>query len=111
MQLEKPRDQSVGLALFLRDSLRINDRQLLEEFLMRPNSRELVQSTAYQDIFILIRTVGLADSLGLLPLTSDEQRRGFIDLDCWRKDSFQLPRFMEWLAAFIHCDECRGRGA
>jgi len=103
MQLEKPRDQSIGLALFLRDSLRINDRQLLEEFLMRPNARELIRVTSYQDLFILIRTVGLADSLELLPLTSEEQRRGFIDLDCWRKDSFQLPRFMEWLAAFIHC--------
>jgi hypothetical protein len=103
MQLEKPSDQRVGLAFFLRDSLRINDRHLLEEFLMRPNARALVQSTSYQDIFILIRTLGLADSLDLLPLTSEEQRCGFIDLDCWRKDSFHMPRFMEWLAAFIHC--------
>jgi len=103
MQLEKSRDQAVGLALFLRDSLRINDRHLLEEFLMRPNARALVRSTSYQDIFILIRTVGLADSLELLPLTSEEQKCGCIDLDCWRKDSFHLPRFLEWLAAFIHC--------
>jgi uncharacterized protein DUF6178 len=103
MQLEKPKDRSVGLALFLRSSLRITDRRLLEELLMRSNARGLVHSTSYQDIFILIKTVGLADSLELLPLTSDEQRCGFIDLDCWRKDSFHLPRFMEWLAAFIHC--------
>jgi hypothetical protein len=103
MQLEKPRDQSVGLALFLRSSLRITDRRLLEELLMRSNAGEVVRSTSYQDIFIIIKTLGLADSLELLPFTSDEQRCGFIDLDCWRKDSFHLPRFMEWLAAFIHC--------
>ena len=36
-------------------------------------------------------------------LTSKEQRCGFIDLDCWRKDSFHMPSFMEWLAAFIQC--------
>ena len=103
MQPEKSTDPSASLGLFLRDSLRINDKQQLEEFLALPDARKLVRSTSYQDIFIIMKTVGLADSLELLLLTSEEQRCGFIDLDCWRKDNFYLPRFMEWLAAFIHC--------
>jgi hypothetical protein len=50
---------------------------------------------------MVIKTVGLADSLELLPLTLRNQRCGLIDLDCWRKDSFQSSSFVEWMAAFV----------
>jgi len=103
MQAEKQGEQSTGLALFLRDSLGITDKPSLEEFLIQPQARKLVRAASYQDVFFVIKTVGLADSLELLPLTSQEQRRGLIDLDCWRKDNFHLPSFLEWLAAFVHC--------
>jgi hypothetical protein len=103
MQAEKQGDQSTGLALFLRDSLGITDKPSLEEFLVQPQSRKLVREASYQDVFFVIKTVGLADSLELLPMTSQQQRRGLIDLDCWRKDNFHLPSFLEWLAAFVHC--------
>ena len=92
-----------GLALILGGALRIQNRKELEDFLDQPKARELVHSSPYQDVFMAIKTVGLSDSLELLPLTSREQRRGFIDLDCWRKDSFYVRTFIEWLAAFIQC--------
>ena len=102
MQVEKEGAHSGGLALFFRDSLRVTDRHRLEELLTQPQARELVRSAAYQDVFLIIKTIGLADCLDLLPLTTKQQRRGFVDLDCWRKDSFHLPSFMEWMAAFMH---------
>jgi hypothetical protein len=34
-------------------------------------------------------------------LVTGRQVRGFIDLDCWRKDQFVRKPFMEWVAAFI----------
>jgi hypothetical protein len=92
-----------GLALILSGALRIQSRKELEEFLDQPKAREVVHTAPYQDVFMVIKTAGLADSLELLPLTSREQRRGFIDLDCWRKDSFHTRTFIEWLAAFIQC--------
>src|SRR5437867_1776546 len=102
MNFEEKRDHQ-SLALFLGNSLRIADKSQLEEFLAQATARRLVYSAPYQDVFLIIKTVGLADSLELLRLTSKEQRCGFIDLDCWRKDSFHMPSFMEWLAAFIQC--------
>ncbi len=93
-------DNQASLAQFLSGSLRIATRKDLEEFLDAPDARRKVQSAAYQDLFIVVKTLGLGDSLELLPLTLRQQRRGFIDLDCWRKDSFHVPSFMEWLAAF-----------
>src|SRR6476646_10065425 len=90
-------------ASFLRSSLRISDKMQLDTFLTHRDARELVRSMPYQDIFLTIKAVGLADSLELLPHTSLDQRRGFFDLDCWRKDSFHVHSFMEWMAAFVQC--------
>jgi hypothetical protein len=99
---EAPREKT-NLALFLSESLGIGNRQQLQEFLEQPGVRTVVRSAPYQDVFLAVKTVGLADSLELLQLTTKEQRRGFIDLDCWRKDSFHVGSFMEWIAAFVEC--------
>jgi hypothetical protein len=103
MSIQEAYREKANLALFLSDSLRIGNRQQLQEFLEQPGVRKVVRSAPYQDIFLAVKTVGLADSLELLPLTTQEQRRGFIDLDCWRKDSFHVGSFMEWMAAFVQC--------
>ena len=81
--------------------IRIHDKAELEEFLARPNAVELVQSSSSEQLFFTIKTVGLADSLALLALVTERQVCGFVDLDCWRKDSFVRKPFMEWIAAFV----------
>ena len=91
------------LSDFLSGSLRIGSRIDLDEFLAGPGSAERVRSAPYQDLFLAIKAVGLADSEELLLLASSRQRRGFIDLDCWRKDSFHMASFMEWMAAYLQC--------
>jgi hypothetical protein len=103
MSTQEPPREKANLALFLSESLRISNRQQLQELLEQPGVRTVVRSAPYQDVFLAAKTVGLADSLELLQLTTKEQRRGFIDLDCWRKDSFHVNSFMEWIAAFVQC--------
>jgi hypothetical protein len=82
-------------------SLRVEDKEQLDEFLARPDAAHVVKTASFEEVFFTIRHVGLADSLDLLPLISGKQVRGFIDLDCWRKDTFVRKPFMEWVAAFI----------
>src|SRR5437016_2268200 len=82
-------------------SLRVEDREQLDEFLARPDAAHVVKTASFEEVFFTIKHVGLADSLDLLPLISGKQVRGFIDLDCWRKDTFVRKPFMEWIAAFI----------
>ena len=82
-------------------AVRINDKAGLEEFLALPDAIEMVQSSSSEQLFFTIKTVGLADSLALLPLVTGRQVCGFVDLDCWRKDSFVRKPFMEWIAAFV----------
>lgn len=102
MKIEKSKSKQT-LADFLSGSLRIGNWTDLDEFLARPGSAERVRSAPYQDVFLAIKAVGLADSQELLLLATSEQRRAFIDLDCWRKDSFHMPSFMEWMAAYMQC--------
>ncbi len=101
-KVEKSRSRQ-PLADFLSGSLPIGDRTDLEDFLASPDSTKRVRSAPYQDVFLAIKAVGLADSQELLLPATLEQRRGFIDLDCWRKDSFHRPSFMEWMAAYVQC--------
>src|SRR5436190_2285526 len=82
-------------------TLRVESKDALEEFLTRPDAAHVVKTASFEEVFFTIKHVGLADSLDLLPLVSGKQIRGFIDLDCWRKDTFVRKPFMEWVAAFI----------
>jgi hypothetical protein len=102
-QATLPPDDKKNLMSFLGGSLRIFTKRDMESLLESPQARHKIQSTPYQDVFMAVKTLGLSDSLGLLPLTLREQRRGFFDLDCWRKDNFNTASFLEWLAAFIQC--------
>ena len=102
MKVENSRSRQT-LSDFLSGSLRIGSRTDLDAFLAEPGSAERVRSAPYQDLFLAIKAVGLADSQELLLLATSRQRRGFIDLDCWRKDSFHMASFMEWMAAYMQC--------
>src|SRR5246500_3620472 len=82
-------------------SLRVETKEQLDDFLARPDAAQTVKSASFEEMFFTVKSVGLADSLDLLPLVSGKQVRGFIDLDCWRKDTFVRKPFMEWIAAFI----------
>src|SRR5215813_12618670 len=82
-------------------ALRVENKEQLEEFLARPDAAHVVRTASFEEVFFTIKHVGLADSLDLLPLVSGKQVRGFIDLDCWRKDTFVRKPFMEWVTAFI----------
>lgn len=82
-------------------SLRVEDKEQLDEFLARPDAAHVVKTASFEEVFFTIKHVGLADTLDLLPLVSGKQVRGFIDLDCWRKDTFVRKPFMEWIGAFI----------
>src|SRR5262249_51411583 len=82
-------------------ALRVENKDQLDEFLTRPDAAHVVRSASFEEVFFTIKQIGLSDSLDLLPLVAGKQIRGFIDLDCWRKDTFVRKPFMEWIAAFI----------
>ena len=78
-------------------TLRVENKDQLDEFLSRPDAAHVVKTASFEEVFFTVKHVGLADSLDLLPFVSGKQVRGFIDLDCWRKDTFVRKPFMEWI--------------
>ena len=82
-------------------ALRVETKEQLDEFLAHPNATHVVRNASFEEVFFTIKHIGLSDSLDLLQLVSGKQVRGFLDLDCWRKDTFVRKPFMEWIAAFI----------
>src|SRR4030095_11742050 len=80
--------------------LRVENKSQLDEFLARDDAPRLVKAASFEEVFFTVMAVGLADSLDLLPMVTGRQIRGFIDLDCWRKDQFVRKPFMEWIAGF-----------
>ena len=89
------------LSPLIGSAVRIENKEQLDEFLSRPDAAHVVRNASFEEVFFAIKHVGLADSLDLLPLLSGKLVRGFIDLDCWRKDTFVRKPFMEWVTAFI----------
>ena len=89
------------LSPLIGSAVRIENKEQLDEFLSRPDAAHVVRNASFEEVFFAIKHIGLADSLDLLPLLSGKQVRGFIDLDCWRKDTFVRKPFMEWVSAFI----------
>jgi hypothetical protein len=82
-------------------ALRVENKEELDEFLSRADAAHVVKNASFEEVFFTVKHIGLADSLDLLPLVSGRHVRGFIDLDCWRKDTFVRKPFMEWVTAFI----------
>jgi len=82
-------------------ALRVETKEQLDEFLSRPDAAHVVRNASFEEVFFTIKHIGLSDSLDLLQLVSGKQIRGFLDLDCWRKDAFVRKPFMEWIAAFV----------
>ena len=97
----KAQPSSEMLSPLIGSALRVENKDQLDEFLSRPDAAHVVRTASFEEVFFTVKHVGLADSLDLLPFVSGKQVRGFIDLDCWRKDTFVRKPFMEWIAAFI----------
>ena len=92
-----------NLLVFASRALKIRDRADLKIFLASSDSVNRVRASSFQDLYFVVKTLGLQNSQDLLILATQEQRCGFIDLDCWRKDNFHISAFTEWLAAYIGC--------
>jgi hypothetical protein len=63
-----------------------------------PDTSSFVQTLAPDSLYLLMRDIGVEDCLELLPLTTQEQRRAFIDLDAWRGAELDTVELDSWLS-------------
>src|SRR5688572_7272837 len=73
----------------------------LEFLLAQPDAAAIVAEMPVQDLYYLIKDVGLADAGELLDLATPEQFQGFLDLDAWQRDRLEPKDARPWLTALI----------
>ncbi len=62
---------------------------------------ELVHALPAQDLFILIKDLGMEDVAELVSLASAGQVTTFIDLDCWDADVIDAEAALKWLVPVL----------
>ncbi len=70
----------------------------LDALISADNAEEQVQGLSVTDLYYLIEEVGLADSVELLSLCSNEQIQGCVDMEIWDRDQPSIEAFLPWLA-------------
>ncbi len=63
------------------------------------------QKLPVQTAFYAIKTMGLDEAHDLLALASTEQIIGFFDLDCWDKETIDIPHLYQWLNSIINTSD------
>ena len=79
-------------------------KQRIEQLLAAPDSAALVQALSPVEYTVLLKAAPDMRAL-LLQLGHPEQIRTVLDLDCWHKDTLQMPRVLEWLEALQQSGE------
>ena len=74
-------------------------RRRLDLILDARSPQALVRALPADELYLVIRDIGLADAAPLVQLASAEQFKVFLDLDAWRKDAFDPSRALPWLRA------------
>ncbi len=73
----------------------------LEALLDAPDAAARIAALPVQDLYFLIKEVGLADARDALALATPEQVQGFIDLDAWDRDRLDEQEVVPWLDALL----------
>ncbi len=74
-------------------------RKRLEVLLQSRDPRALVQALPADELYLLVREVGLSDAAPIVQLASAEQFKVFLDLHAWSRGAFVPVRALPWLRA------------
>jgi len=80
----------------------------MRELLKRPDCTRLVRTTPIQDLYLLVKQVGLDDSIEVLELATADQLQRMIDLDVWKKDRLDVQQYDDWFRAVIEAKDKHG---
>jgi hypothetical protein len=76
-------------------------KERLDAILAQKDPGALIRELPLQDLYYLVKEVGLADADTVVELASTEQMVGLIDLDTWEGDRQSAGLMKPWLAALL----------
>lgn len=75
----------------------LSGRKKYQYLISAANNADLVQSIPPQELFLLIKEVGLLDVSDLIGLATPEQVTLCVDMDCWNSDELDSDESLQWL--------------
>lgn len=83
----------------------LSGRKKYQYLINAANSAKLVQSIPAQELFLLIKEIGVLDVADLIGLATPEQITLCVDMDCWHKDELDAAESLQWLQLLLIQDE------
>ncbi|MCD6526750.1 MAG: hypothetical protein J7K75_07160 [Desulfuromonas sp.] len=80
-------------------------RKKYQLLLEAPNSAALVQCLPPQELFLLVKELGVLDVPDLIGMASPEQVTLCVDMDCWQGDELDAEDSLLWLQLLLIQDE------
>jgi hypothetical protein len=74
-----------------------NPRKRVELVLADPQAASLVRRIPIEELYYLVRGIGLEDAVDVLRMATAEQIQGCLDLDLWERDRLSAPRVLAWV--------------
>lgn len=87
--------------------VRIPAHERIDAIISHPQAPKIVRSMDPQQLFGLVREVGVHDALELIELAKVDQLQAFVDFDVWQRDDIDLGSFAQWLDIFLQSDDQR----
>lgn len=72
-----------------------------------PQAQKLTRAFQPQELYWMVKGIGVTDALELLELSSPEQYAFFLDMELWDKWSFSQIKALEWLGYLAEASEAR----
>jgi hypothetical protein len=76
-------------------------KTIVDSLLSRPDATRLLRATPIQPLYLLIKSLGLADAHELIAMCLPEQIQGLIDLDVWDRDELKSGQLGAWLSHLV----------
>ena len=97
--------KSLALVAELNQVQLLSGRKKYQYLIESQHGSALVQSLPPQELFMLIKEMGVVDVTDLIGLASAEQITLCVDMDCWRGDELDSDESFQWLQLLLIQDE------
>ena len=92
-------DREAARLQLVRQLQRLEPKERLEALIDAPGAAALVRSVPPEQLYLDIRSVGLADTTDVVQLASPSQFQAFVDLGAWKGDRLDHHALLDWIRA------------